>query len=50
MTSSGSAIAGDVLSLTGNNGDGNPIFTLGGSPTGKTLTLRFWFSIFKCKN
>jgi hypothetical protein len=41
MTSSGSATAGDVLSLTGNNGNGNPIFTLGGSPTGKTLTLDF---------
>jgi len=41
MTSSGSATAGDVLSITGNNGNGNPIFTLGGSPTGKTLTLDF---------
>ena len=41
MTSSGSATAGDVLSITGNNGSGNPIFTLGGSPTGKTLTLDF---------
>jgi len=27
--------------LTGNNHQGNPIFTLGGSPTGKTLTLDF---------
>ena len=32
---------GDVLSLTGNNSNGNPIFTLGGSPTGKTLTFDF---------
>jgi hypothetical protein len=41
MSSSGSAVTGDVLSLTGNNHMGNPIFTLGGSPTGKTLTLDF---------
>jgi hypothetical protein len=41
MTSSGSATAGDVLSITGNNANGNPIFTLGGSPVGKTLTLDF---------
>ncbi|NDB60461.1 DUF4815 domain-containing protein, partial [bacterium] len=41
MTSSGSAVAGNVLSISGNNGNGNPIFTLGGSPTGKTLTLDF---------
>ena len=41
MSSSGSATAGDVLSLTGNNHMGNAIFTLGGSPTGKTLTLDF---------
>jgi len=32
---------GDILSLTGNNGNGNPIFTLSGSPTGKTLDLDF---------
>ena len=32
---------GDVLSITGNNGNGNPIFTLSGSPTGKTLDLDF---------
>ena len=38
---SGSAIAGNVLSLSGNNGDGNPIFTRGGSPTGKQVTLDF---------
>ena len=31
----------DVLSITGNNGNGNPIFTLSGSPTGKTLDLDF---------
>jgi hypothetical protein len=41
MTSSGSATAGDVLSITGNNSNGNPIFDLGGSPDGKTLTLDF---------
>jgi len=41
MTTSGSAVAGNVLSISGNNGNGNPIFTLGGSPTGKTLTLDF---------
>src|SRR5210317_809432 len=32
---------GDNLSITGNNGDGNPIFTLSGSPQGKTLDLDF---------
>ena len=32
---------GDVLDLTGNNHEGDSIFTLGGSPTGKTLTLDF---------
>ena len=32
---------GDVLSIEGNNGDGDAIFTLGGSPSGKTLTLDF---------
>jgi len=32
---------GNILSLTGNNGDGNPIFTLSGSPTGKTLDFDF---------
>ena len=32
---------GNVLSLTGNNADGNPIFTLSGSPTGKTLDFDF---------
>jgi hypothetical protein len=39
---SGSASAvGDVLSLTGNNHLGGAIFTLAGSPTGKTLQLDF---------
>src|SRR6056300_1112985 len=32
---------GDVLNLEGNNHEGDSIFTLGGSPTGKTLTLDF---------
>jgi hypothetical protein len=32
---------GDVLSLTGNNHLAQTIFTLAGSPTGKTLTLNF---------
>ena len=32
---------GDVLNLEGNNHEGSPIFVLGGSPTGKTLTLDF---------
>ncbi len=39
--SGGTGAVGDVLSLTGNNHLGNPIFTLGGSPTGKTLKLDF---------
>ena len=39
--SSGTAVAGNVMSLTGNNANGGAIFTLGGSPTGKTLTLDF---------
>ena len=41
MSNSGSGVSGDVLSLSGNNHASNPIFTLGGSPTGKTLTLDF---------
>ena len=44
IMSIGSATAGDVgdvLSLSGNNHLGTPIFVLGGSPTGKTLTLNF---------
>ena len=32
---------GDVLSITGNNHESDPIFNLGGSPSGKTLTLDF---------
>jgi hypothetical protein len=32
---------GNVLSLSGNNHEGFPIFVRGGSPTGKTLTLDF---------
>ena len=32
---------GDVLNTSGNNHEGDPIFVLGGSPTGKTLTLDF---------
>jgi len=36
-----SATVGDVLSLSGNNGDGGAIFTRGGSPTGKQITLDF---------
>ena len=36
-----SGAVGDVLSLTGNNHEGDPVFNLGGSPTGKTLTLDF---------
>ena len=32
---------GNILSLTGNNVNGNPIFTLSGSPTGKTLDFDF---------
>ena len=37
----GTGAVGDVLSLTGNNHEGDPIFVLGGSPTGKTLQLDF---------
>ena len=32
---------GDILSLTGTNAQGGTVFTLGGSPTGKTLTFDF---------
>ena len=32
---------GDILNISGSNHQGNTIFTLGGSPTGKTLTLDF---------
>jgi len=41
MSGAGSGTTGDIMSLSGNNGNGNPIFVLGGSPTGKTLTLDF---------
>ena len=34
-----SGAAGDVFSLSGNNHEGDPIFTLSGSPTGKTLLI-----------
>src|SRR6056300_407740 len=37
----GTGAVGDVLNLSGNNHEGDAIFTLGGSPTGKTLTLDF---------
>jgi hypothetical protein len=36
-----SGAVGDVLSLSGNNHEGDPIFNLGGSPSGKTLTIDF---------
>ena len=39
--SASSGATGNILSLTGNNADGDPIFTLSGSPTGKTLDLDF---------
>ena len=42
MTKGGSATAGevgDVISLSGNNHEDSSIFSLGGSPTGKTLTV-----------
>ena len=39
--SGGTGAVGDVLDLNGNNHEGDAIFTLGGSPTGKTLTLDF---------
>jgi len=35
----GTGAVGDVLNLGGNNHEGDSIFTLGGSPTGKTLTV-----------
>jgi hypothetical protein len=44
IMSIGSATAGavgDILSLSGNNHLGNPIFVRGGIPSGKTLTLDF---------
>ena len=39
--SGGTGAVGDVLNLGGNNHEGDSIFTLGGSPTGKTLTVDF---------
>ena len=39
--SGGTGAVGDTLNLSGNNGNGNPIFTLSGSPNGKTLDLDF---------
>ena len=39
--SGGTGSVGDVLNTSGNNHEGSAIFTLGGSPTGKTLTLDF---------
>jgi len=41
INSASSGANGDVLSLTGNNADGGAIFTLSGSPTGKTLDFDF---------
>ncbi|MDA7798386.1 DUF4815 domain-containing protein [bacterium] len=41
INSASSGANGDILSLSGNNGNSNPIFTLSGSPTGKTLDLDF---------
>jgi hypothetical protein len=38
---SGSTTTGNILSLDGNNAQSTPIFTLGGSPTGSSLTLNF---------
>jgi len=39
--SGGTGAVGDVLNLSGSNHEGSTIFNLGGSPTGKTLTLDF---------
>ena len=39
--SGGTGAAGDFLSLSGNNHEGDSIFTLSGSPTGKSLILDF---------
>ena len=41
INSASAGANGDVLSLTGNNAQGNPVFTLSGSPTGKTLDFDF---------
>ena len=45
------AAVGDVLNLSGNNHEGDAIFNLTGSPTGKTLTLDFGvtFKVIKIK-
>ena len=37
----GSGVQGDVLSIEGNNHEGDPIFDLQGSPSGKTLQFDF---------
>jgi hypothetical protein len=37
----GSGNIGDIFSLSGNSHEGDPIFTLTGTPTGKTLSLDF---------
>ena len=39
--SGGTGAVGDTLNLTGSNHEGDTIFNLGGSPTGKTLNLDF---------
>lgn len=39
--SGGTGLVGDVLSLSGSNHEGDAIFSLGGAPVGKTLTLDF---------
>ena len=39
--SASTGATGNILSLTGNNGNSTPIFTLSGSPTGKTLDFDF---------
>ena len=39
--SGGTGAVGDVLSIDGNNHEGDAIFTLAGSPTGVTLTLDY---------
>jgi len=39
--SGGTGAVGDFMSLTGSNHEGDSIFTLGGSPSGKSLTLDF---------
>ena len=36
-----SGAVGDVFSLSGTQHEGDTIFALGGSPTGKTLTIDF---------